>query len=488
MSILKSGSDKHPSDTGNDVAAIADMQAAFDAQRHAFASDRNPTLEERRNRIEKLMAMMLANRERISTALSSDFGSHPLPASDLLEVLGVLGRARYVLDNLEAWMRPSPRETDAAMLGTSKAYVQSQAKGVIGNMVPWNFPFDIGVGPLFEMLAAGNRVMVKPSEFTPASAALLREMVTEAFDPALVYVAVGGLDLARAFSALPWDHLLYTGSPNVGREIMAAAAKNLTPVTLELGGKCPAILTPGSVTAANVESVIGTKIIKNGQMCVSVDYCLVPRSELDAFVELATSFMSSAAPNYSRGPDCTGIISLRHLDRLSSLLQEAEDRQARIVPLEVDGRIDRETRRMPISLVIDPAPDLRIMQEEIFGPILPVVIYDDLDEAVAMINAGERPLGIYVFGEDEAVINRVLGNTISGGAAVNTCAVQAALPSLAFGGVGMSGMGRHHGVEGFREFSNQRGVVIRGTGDMIETFYAPYSKATAVVDAVLSSV
>jgi coniferyl-aldehyde dehydrogenase len=487
MSHLKSDSGIHHSTGTDDSAAIADMREAFDAQRKAFASDRNPTLEERRHRIKKLVGMMLTHRERISGALSDDFGAHPVAASDLLEVLGLLGRASYVLENLQEWMSPSPRVTDPAMLGTATAHIQSQAKGVIGNIVPWNFPFDIGVGPLIEMLAAGNRVMVKPSEFTPACAALLREMVTATFDPTLVYVAVGGLDLARAFAALPWGHLMYTGSSNVGREIMAAAAKNLTPVTLELGGKCPAILTPGSVTAANVESVVGTKIIKNGQMCVTVDYALVHRSELNAFIEHATSFMASAAPGYSRGTDCTGIISLRHLDRLSGLLQEAVDRQTRVVELEVDGRIDRETRRMPMSLVIDPAPDLRLMQEEIFGPILPVVIYDDLDEAVDRINAGERPLGLYVFGDDDAVINHVLSHTISGGAAVNTCAVQAALPSLAFGGVGASGMGRHHGAEGFREFSNQRGVVIRGTGDMIETFYAPYSKGAAVVDAVLSS-
>jgi len=373
-------------------------------------------------------------------------------------------------------------------MGTARAYIQSQAKGVVGNMVPWNFPFDLSVGPMIDMLAAGNRVILKPSEFTPACAALLDEMIKATFDPSLVYVAVGGLDLARAFSALPWDHLLYTGSPNVGREIMLAAARNLTPVTLELGGKCPALLTPGSVTAVSVESIIGTKIIKNGQMCISVDYCLVHRSEVEAFIELAQQFMQRAAPNYSRSEECTGIISLRHLDRLAGLLHEARERHARIVTLETDGQIDRETRRMPISLVVDPAPDLRIMHEEIFGPILPVMVYDDLDVAIKGINAGERPLGLYVFGDDEAVTQRVLDHTTSGGAAVNACAVQGAIPSLAFGGVGNSGMGRHHGIEGFKEFSNQRGVVIRGTGDLISAFYSPYSHTAVLVSAVLSAV
>ena len=486
MSILDSAaSSPLPTGSASEAVAIADLHRAFAASGKAFAANRNPTLAERRQRIESLMHMMLSNRERISAALSSDFGSHPVPASDLIEVLGVVGRAAYVLEHLEEWMQPSAREAGPSF-GTAQAFIQSQPKGVIGNIVPWNFPFDLSVGPLIEMLAAGNRVILKPSEYTPACAALLREMVAETFDPTLVHVAVGGHELAVDFSSLPWNHLLYTGSPDVGRQVMAAAARHLTPVTLELGGKCPAVLTAGSVTARNVESVIGTKVIKNGQMCISVDYCLVPRKDVPAFVDLARAFMDTAAPNYSHGTDCTGIISLRHLDRIQDMLQEARDQRCMIVELEPDGKVDRNTRRMPLSLVIDPPRDLRLMREEIFGPILPVVPYDNLDDAVASINAGERPLGLYVFGEDRALIDSVLSNTLSGGAAVNACAVQGALPSLAFGGVGMSGMGRHHGVEGFREFSNQRGVVVRGTGDIIDAFYAPYSKAAAVVQAVLS--
>jgi coniferyl-aldehyde dehydrogenase len=484
MSILDASAPLSPTE-GQDKA-VADLHAAFAAQRAAFAADRHPSLEERKRRIEALIGMMLTYREGIGAALSQDFGAHPVPASDLIEVLGVVSRAQYVLANLEAWMAPAPRETDAAFLGTSRAYIQHQPKGVVGNISPWNFPFDLSVGPMIEMLAAGNRVMVKPSEFTPACGALLAEMVAATFDPTLVHVVTGGLEIAQAFSAQPWDHLLYTGSPNVGRKVMEAAARNLTPVTLELGGKCPALLTPGSVDAKSVESVIGTKIIKNGQMCVSVDYCLVHRAEVEAFVDHAVTFLHTAAPFYSRGDDCTGIISAAHLDRLQGLLAEAAERLTRIVILEHDQGVDAASRRMPMSLVIDPDPDLRLMREEIFGPILPVVVYDDLQAAVDLINAGERPLGLYVFGDDPVLTDRILAQTSSGGAAVNTCAMQSALPSLAFGGVGMSGMGRHHGVEGFREFSNPRGVFVRGEGDMIDTFYSPYAKAAAVVAAVLS--
>ena len=225
-----------------------------------------------------------------------------------IEVLGVFGRATYVLAHLEDWMRPKPRETDPGLHGTARAYIESQPKSVIGNIVPWNFPFDLSVGPMIEMLAAGNRVIVKPSEYTPSCAALLAEMVAAAFDADLVHVATGGLALSRRSSALPWDHLLYTGSLDVGRLVMAQDARNLTPVTLELGGKCPALLAPGAMTPRNVASVVGPKLVKGGQMCVSVDYCLVQRAGLANFVDCATDFVAQAAPDYAGGPDCTGII------------------------------------------------------------------------------------------------------------------------------------------------------------------------------------
>lgn len=470
----------------NDAAAIEQLRKVFEKQRTSFASDRSPSLATRAERLQALIGMMVGNKDRISKAIAQDFGAHPKPASDLIEVLGVIGRATYVLENLESWMRPDERHMDAALFGTARAEVRYQPKGVIGNIVPWNFPFDLSVGPLVEMLAAGNRVIIKPSEYTPACADLLTKMIASTYDADLVAVVTGGLELATAFSAVPWDHLLYTGSPGIGRQVMAAAAQNLTPVTLELGGKCPAIFTPGSVTAANVESAIGTKIIKNGQMCVSVDYCMVPRGDVKAFVHEAQAFMAKAAPAYSRSDECTGIISPRHLARIEDMLGEARDRQVTIVELEEDAATDRDTRRMPISLAIDPPSDLRIMQEEIFGPILPVVPYDDLDQAIASINAGERPLGLYIFSDDAALADKIIADTHSGGVAVNACAVQSALPSMGFGGSGMSGMGRHHGIEGFREFSNQRGVVIRGEGDMIDAFYSPYAVAAAIVDAALS--
>lgn len=471
----------------SDGPAIEKMKRVFAAQKQAFARDRTPSLDERKRRIAKVMDMVLANRQAIRAALTADFGSHPDPASDLIEVLGVVARGQYALDHLEEWMRPVARPADPAMMGSSKVYIQPQPKGVVGNIVPWNFPFDIALGPMIDMFASGNRVMIKPSDYTPACAHLLREMVAATFPDDLAWVAVGGLDLARAFSHLPFDHLLYTGSPNVGREIMAAAAPNLTPVTLELGGKCPTIMTPGTVTDDNVATVVGTKIIKNGQMCITVDHVFVPRQEVETFTVKARAFMDRVASDYARTTECTGIISDRHLHRLTAMLEEARGK-ARVVTLEENQEADPRTRRMPMHLVLDPPPDIRIMREEIFGPIIPVIPYDDLDEVIDRINAGERPLGIYVFSDDDTVSTRVLERTTSGGAAVNICAIQGGLPSLGFGGVGTSGMGRHHGEDGFREFSNPRGIVVKGEGVNADVFYSPYSKAAALVDGVLGPV
>lgn len=467
----------------DDGPAIAGLHRLHALQRQAFAADPYPAADVRRARLGALAGMVMGHRDEIRAAMSQDFGSHPELFTDLVEVLGVAARAAYAIEQLDSWMAEDKRAADPAFYGSARAGIRYQPKGVVGNIVPWNFPFDLSAGPLVEMLAAGNRVIIKPSDYTPACGELLRAIVAETFPEDLVAVCVGGLTLAREFPALRWDHLLYTGSASIGREVARAAAENLVPVTLELGGKCPAILTADSVDAASVRSVIGTKLIKNGQMCISVDYVLVPRAQVGDFVSHATDYLASELPDYASSADCTGIITERHRDRITAMADEARDSGARVVSLGGEG--DRATRRMPLTLVIDPPQNLRIMQEEVFGPILPVVPYDDLGEALAGINAGERPLGLYVYSQDAQVAEDVLRQTTSGGACVNVCAVQGALPSLGFGGVGQSGSGRHHGIEGFREFSNPRGVVVRGTGDLADAFLPPYGPvARAIVDSV----
>ncbi len=476
--------EKHTAGTSDDYAAIAELQEIVERQRAAFLADPFPSLEERQELLGALAGMLISHRIQVQEALSSDFGVHPPVAADLIEVLGPAGRAVYAAEQLAGWMASEPRQADPALYGSGRAFVQPQPKGVIGNIVPWNFPFDLSVGPLIEMLAAGNRVVIKPSEYTPACAELLREMVHATFDRERVDVVVGGLELARAFTRVRWDHLLYTGSPAIGREIAKAAAEQLVPVTLELGGKCPAILTADSVDAESIKQVLATKAIKNGQMCISVDYCLVPREQVEDFARLAADHFREAMPGYCSSDSCTGVISSRHLERIEGLLEDARARGCDVRPLEQAPGADPQARQLPISLVIDPPDDLALMQEEIFGPILPIKAYDTLDEAIGHVNAGERPLALYVFAKDEGEADEVLRRTTSGGACVNSAAVHGALPTLPFGGIGQSGSGRHHGIEGFREFSNLRGVFIRGEGDMIEAFAPPYGPtAQAVVDA-----
>jgi coniferyl-aldehyde dehydrogenase len=473
--------------TGDDEAAIAELQEIVERQRAAFLADPFPSLAERHELLGALAGMLMSHRTQIEEAMSSDFGVHPALAADLIEILGPAGRAVHAAQHLEDWMAAEPREADPALFGSGRAFVQPQPKGVIGNIVPWNFPFDLSVGPLIEMLAAGNRVVIKPSEYTPACGELLREMVRATFDRDRVDVVVGGLELARAFTRVRWDHLLYTGSPAVGREIAKAAAEQLVPVTLELGGKCPAILTEDSIDAESVKQVLGTKALKNGQMCISVDYCLVPRGQVEDFARLAADHVRDSMPGFCESDSCTGMISSRHLERIQGLLEDARARGCDVRALEAGGDVDPATRQLPMSLVIDPPDDLALMQEEIFGPILPVKAYDELDEAIDHVNAGERPLALYVFAKDEAVADEVLRRTTSGGACVNCAAVHGALPSLPFGGIGQSGSGRHHGVEGFREFSNLRGVFVRGEGDLLEAFAPPYGPtAQAVVDAAFA--
>jgi coniferyl-aldehyde dehydrogenase len=473
--------------TADDAAAIAELQEIVERQRAAFLADPFPSLEERQQLLGTLAGMLMSHRGQIQQAMSSDFGVHPSLAADLIEVLGPVGRAVYAAEQVGDWMAAEPRHADPALYGSGRAFVQPQPKGVVGNIVPWNFPFDLSVGPLIEMLAAGNRVVIKPSEYTPACGELLREMVRSTFDRDRVDVVVGGLELAQAFTRVRWDHLLYTGSPAIGREIAKAAAEQLVPVTLELGGKCPAILTEDSIDAESVKQILGTKAVKNGQMCISVDYCLVPRGQLEEFAGLAAEYARESMPGYCASDSCTGIISSRHLERIQGLLEDARARGCDVRPLEEAGEVDPDARQLPMSLVIDPPDDLGLMQEEIFGPILPIKAYDALDEAIDHVNAGERPLALYVFAKDEAVADDVLRRTTSGGACVNAAAVHGALPSLPFGGSGQSGSGRHHGIEGFREFSNLRGVFVRGEGDLIDTFAPPYGEtAQAVADAAFA--
>jgi coniferyl-aldehyde dehydrogenase len=460
--------------SSGDAAAIASLQDTFAAHRRAFLQHPFPTLRERRAHLYALAEALLHGRARIRQALRADFGAHPAAAADLAEISGALARALHAAKHVKRWMRPERRKVDRLSFGTSKAQIAWQPKGVTGIIAPWNFPIDLSFGPLCDMLAAGNRVIIKMSEYAPACAEVVFDILAETYAADHVTVVKGGVDLAKAFASLRWDHLLYTGNPEVGAAVAQSAAANLVPVTLELGGKCPAIFTADSVNAAHVTRLLGVKLVKNGQMCISIDHCLVPRAQVEHFVRLAQAAFDGPLRNYSRGEDCTGIISAHHYQRQQDMLDQARDSGASIVQLDKDGAADPASRRMPVFLVIDPDPSLRIMKEEIFGPILPIIPYDSFDCALQSVNLSERPLGVYLYTKDAALVDRVRRETFSGGYAVNVCAAQGAIPDLGFGGIGRSGSGRHHGIDGFREFSNPRGMFVMGVGTSFDAFIPPY--------------
>lgn len=464
----------------SDDAAVQYVSNRIESQKKAFRRQPFPSADDRRSNLGALAQMMIGHRARIVEALNADFGTHPQLGGEFIEVLGVAGRAAFAAENLEAWMKPQACAIDPNLYGSGRAYTLLQPKGVIGNMVPWNFPYDLSVGPLVEMLAAGNRAIIKPSELTPSCGELLREMIHATFDPDLVDVVIGEQALSQAFAGMAWDHLLFTGSPRVGRIVAQAAAANLVPTTLELGGKCPALFARGGINARAVAHTLGIKLVKDGQMCISVDYCLVPRGEVETFVELARAHAHAHLQGYAGSPNCTGIINARHRQRLEGLLEEARAQGARTIALDDSAG----PRSLPLTLVIDPGAELALMREEIFGPILPIVPYDTLDEAIDKINAGERPLAVYAFTDDAAIATRVQHETVSGGFCHNAAAVHGSIAALGFGGVGHSGNGgRHHGVAGFQEFSNRKGVFVRGENDLIDALTPPYGEMAAQIVA-----
>jgi len=463
--------------TKKDTSAIARLERIFKMQKQAFVADSYPSAEVRVERLNRIPPMLRKHRLEILDALNKDFGGHSKEAGDMLEILGMFDRVAYNVKNVKKWMNPVSREGNFVTLGNADIYLKSQPKGVLGNMVSWNFPFDIGLGPTIDALAAGNRVIIKPSDLAPHCGAILEKMVSETFDEDLLAVVNGDIDLAIHFPTLPWDHLVYTGSGRVGKLVMKAASENLVPVTLELGGKSPVIVDSDSCDHETIKSIAGIKAVKRGQMCVTGDYCFVPRKYIDQFVaDMATHYKTHFSDLDNGAPHACGIITDRHLQRLHTLIEEAVSSGAKVINTGKD--LKNSGRHMPFHLVVDPPKDIAIMQEEIFGPILPIIPYDQIEEVIEYINANDKPLGLYIYSKKKKFIDKICDNTSSGGVAVNVIALQAGVPSLPFGGVGASGMGVHHGLEGFREFSNQRGYFFKKQGGTYDRIMPPYSDKT----------
>ncbi len=464
--------------TTPDQNAIVRLEELFQLQKSAYFKAPHPTIDERRELLQAIPGMVLGNAKRLAEALNSDYGYHPKLMTYAHDVASVAGRAQYAEKMLEAWTARDYREMEAHIYGSSKAYIEYQPKGVIGNMPAWNFPVELTVGPLCEMLAAGNRAIIKPSEQTPAVGEVLEEIIGATFDADRVAVVNGGIDLAKHFATLQWDHLLYTGSTAIGREVMMNAAKNLVPVTLELGGKNPTVFTEEALTPANIRAMVGIKMTKNGQLCINVDHCYVPANALDRFINLVKSYVEESVGDYTHAPQICSVINTRQFDRLDSYLNEARQRDTQIIELgsQAERGDEQVPSRMPLTLVVNPEKGSMLDQNEVFGPILPIYTYTDFDQVINSIQAGDRPLGIYIFSEQQELVDKLRLNTSSGGFCVNGAALQGAQESLGFGGIGKSGMGRHHGIEGFREFSNPRGCVEMANDSNLDLILSPHGE------------
>ena len=453
----------------------AGVRETFSLQRQAAARDPYPDAATRDRRLAALERLLRENVDAIAGAIAQDFGHRSHHETRLLEIFPSLEGTKHARRHVRRWMKPERRGV-SLWFQPGRARVFAQPLGVVGIVVPWNYPIYLAAGPLAGALGAGNRVMIKMSELAPATGALLAALVGKSFARDEVCVVNGDVDVAQAFSALPFDHLLFTGSTAVGRSVMRAAAANLTPVTLELGGKSPAIVAPGYPLAAAAERIVIGKLMNAGQTCIAPDYALVPAADADAFVDAARRVVAACWPDPMRSPDYTSIVNARHFDRLTGYLDEARARGAEIVTLAAGAAPDRSTRRIPPTIVRGAPDDSRLMREEIFGPILPVVPYRDFDEALAYVNARPRPLALYHFDRDERRISRVLAETVAGGVTINDTILHIAQDDMPFGGVGPSGMGQYHGREGFDTFSKRKGIFRQARLNAMGLFKPPYGK------------
>jgi len=456
------------------VHSDTDLEATFAAQRKAFTGNPMPPAAQRRQWLKSLREALLADQQQLIEAIDTDFSGRSADETLLAELLPSVQGIRHAERHLRRWMRPARRAVGLAFQPAS-ARVLYQPLGVVGIIVPWNYPLFLAIGPLTCALAAGNRVMLKLSEATPASAQALKTLLERVFPEDLVSVVLGEVAVGQAFARLPFDHLLFTGATSVGRQVMLAAAQNLTPVTLELGGKSPAIVSASVPLDAAAERIAFGKTLNAGQTCVAPDYVLVPRERLEAFSDAYSDAVHRFYPRIADNPDYSAIINPRQLQRLQQLLDDARAKGARVVDLYPDE--PRQGRRLPPHLLLQVNDDMHVMQDEIFGPLLPLVPYDSLDDALAYINQRPRPLALYYFGYARAEQEHVLQHSHSGGVCLNDTLLHVAQDDLPFGGIGPSGMGHYHGHEGFLTFSKAKAVLAKQRLNAARLIYPPYGKA-----------
>jgi coniferyl-aldehyde dehydrogenase len=459
-------------DAAQQAGASSAFRRQFDAMHAATRRNAVVARATRQARLDALFELVHDNGERFVEAISADFGHRSAHETRLLELFPSLEAVRHTRSHFAGWMKPQAK-SPSIWFRPGRAKILPQPLGVVGIIVPWNYPLFLAISPMAAALAAGNRVMVKMSEFTPRTGELLASLVTRYFSPDDVAVVLGDASVGADFARLPFDHLLFTGSTKVGHDIMRMAAENLTPVTLELGGKSPAILGADYPLEKAAERIMVGKLLNAGQTCIAPDYVLVPAGREQAFVDAARRVVAKCFPDLGATPDYTAIVNDRHYQRLQAYVEDARQRGARIEPLS-PAQPDAASRRLPPLALLDVNDDMRVMQDEIFGPLLPVLPYRDLDAAIAWVNQHPRPLALYFFGNDGTQRDRVLEETVAGGVTINDTILHIAQENLPFGGVGPSGMGHYHGSEGFKTFSKQKAVFYQSRLNGMSLFNPPY--------------
>ena len=451
------------------------LRARFDRLRAAHRADPAPSYEQRIAWLDTLIRLVADNRQAIADAINADFGSRSYHETQIAEVFTLITGIRYIKKHLRSWMKPEGRHVMLAML-PGRAKVMYQPLGVVGVISPWNYPFQLAISPVATALAAGNRVLLKPSEYTPRTSELLARVLGAAFTDDVLGVVTGGPEVGAEFSKLPFDHLLFTGSTAVGKVVMRAAAENLTPVTLELGGKSPALVHESYPIDKAAGRIAAGKWLNAGQTCIAPDYLLVPEAKVSQFVDALQKSVSRSYPTIAGNRDYTAVVNDKHYARLKGMVDDAVARGARKVEINPAGeQLDPENRKLAPTLLLDVADDMQVMREEIFGPVLPVVPYRTLDEALGYINARPRPLALYYFDHDSDRAKHVLERTISGGATINDTLMHFACDDLPFGGVGPSGLGAYHGREGFETFSHKKGVFLQSKLNAAASMGPPYA-------------
>lgn len=454
------------------------MAAILAKQKAANIRDGIPSAKQREDWIDKSIDLLVTHGDALSKAMAEDFGHRSVDQSNLTDIAGSIGALKFSKKHLRKWMRPEKRKVEfpLGLLG-SKAQVQYQPKGVIGILSPWNFPVNLTFTPLANVFAAGNRAMIKPSEFTEKTSELMAELISKYYTEEEVAVVTGGPDVGAAFTKLPYDHIVFTGATSIAHHVMRAAADNLVPLTLELGGKSPVILGKSANLEKAASRIMAGKTLNAGQICLAPDYAFVPEEKTGEFVGAAQAAVGKMfADGLKDNDDYTSIVNQRHFDRLNSYLDDAREKGAEVVEINPQNEnfSQQPHHKMAPHIVLNPTDDMKVMQDEIFGPILPLKTYTETKDAVAYINNNPRPLGLYYFGDDASEREMVLNNTTSGGVTVNDVIFHVAQEDLPFGGVGPSGMGAYHGRDGFFEFSHKKAIYTQTGNEILAMMRPPY--------------